>query len=179
MYSKTGLKEEAMKVFNEMPEKNLATWNAYISNAVLHGRPRNAIDAFMEFRRAGGEPNSITFCAFLNACSDGSLLELGRQLHGFVVRWGFDGNVSVCNGLVDFYGKCKEVGFSEMVFNGINEKNDVSWCSMVAVYVQNDEGEKASHVSPGEKLFYFIVQSCRVNWEGLVCMSLPDINHGL
>ncbi|KAJ0035311.1 hypothetical protein Pint_24807 [Pistacia integerrima] len=143
MYSKTGLKEEAMKVFNEMPEKNLATWNAYISNAVLDGRPRNAIDAFIEFRRAGGEPNSITFCAFLNACSDSSLLELGRQLHGFVVRWGFDGNVSVCNGLVDFYGKCKEVGFSEMVFNGINEKNDVSWCSMVAVYVQNDEGEKA------------------------------------
>ncbi|XP_031278205.1 pentatricopeptide repeat-containing protein At4g14850-like [Pistacia vera] len=184
MYSKTGLKEEAMKVFNEMPEKNLATWNAYISNAVLHGRPRNAIDAFIEFRRAGGEPNSITFCAFLNACSDSSLLELGRQLHGFVVRWGFDGNVSVCNGLVDFYGKCKEVGFSEMVFNGINEKNDVSWCSMVAVYVQNDEGEKACELflsarKEGVEPKDFMVSSVLSACAGMAGLELGRSVHAL
>lgn len=141
MYSKTGLKDDADKMFDEMPERNLATWNAYISNAVLGGRPRNAIVAFIKLRQTGGEPDLITFCAFLNACSDCSLLQLGRQLHGFLVRSGFDGNVSVCNGLVDFYGKCNEVGFAKMVFDGIIDKNDVSWCSMLAVYVQNYEEE--------------------------------------
>lgn len=184
MYSKTGLKEEAMKVFNEMPVRNLATWNAYISNAVLDGRPRNAIDAFIEFRRAGGEPNSITFCAFLNACSDSFLLELGRQLHGFVVRWGFDGNVSVCNGLVDFYGKCKEVGFSEMVFNEINEKNDVSWCSMVAVYVQNDEEEKACELflsarKEGVEPKDFMVSSVLSACAGMAGLELGRSVHAL
>lgn len=141
MYSKTGLKDDADKMFDEMPERNLATWNAYISNAVLGGRPKNAIDAFIKLRWTGGEPDLITFCAFLNACSDCSLLQLGRQLHGFLVRSGFDGNVSVCNGLVDFYGKCNEVGLAKMVFDGIIDKNDVSWCSMLAVYVQNYEEE--------------------------------------
>ena len=96
MYSKTGLKEEVKKMFEEMLERNLSTWNAYISNVVLGGHPRDAVDGFIEFRRVGEEPNSITFCAFLNACSDGLWLELGRQLHGFVIRSGFDGNVSVC-----------------------------------------------------------------------------------
>lgn len=143
MYCKTGLRDEARKVFDEMPERNLATWNAYMSNAVLDGRPQNAVYKFIEFLRAGGEPNSITFCAFLNACSDTSNLELGRQLHGFVMRCGFGKDVSVLNGLIDFYGKCREVGSSMMVFDTIDKRNDVSWCSLVAACVQNDEEEMA------------------------------------
>lgn len=146
MYSKTGLGEEAMKMFDEMPLRNVATWNAYISNAVLSGRPKDAVRGFVEFRSVGGEPNSITFCAFLNACADGLWLELGMQLHGFVIRSGFDGNLSVCNGLIDFYGKCKEVDCAEIVFDRITVKNEVSWCTMVAVCVQNDEEEKACEI---------------------------------
>lgn len=184
MYSKTGLKEEAMKVFNEIPEKNLATWNAYISNAVLDGHPRNAIDAFIEFRRAGGEPNSITFCAFLNACSDSFRLELGRQLHGFVVKWGFDGNVSVCNGLVDFYGKCREIGSAEMLFDGMKEKNGVSWCSMVAVFVQNDEDEKACELflrarKEGVEPKDFMVSSVLSACAGMAGLELGRSVHAL
>lgn len=143
MYCKTGLRDEASKMFDEIPERNIATWNAYISNSVLDGRPQNAIGKFIEFLRVGGEPNSITFCAFLNACSDTSSLELGRQLHGFVFRCGFVKDIKVINGLIDFYGKCSEVASSEMVFDRIKQRNEVSWCSMVAVYVQNDEEEKA------------------------------------
>lgn len=143
MYSKIGLREDACKVFDEMPEKNLTTWNAYISNSVLNGQPQKAIGAFIEYRCSGGEPDSITFCAFLNACSDALYLELGRQLHGYVVRNGYEQNVSVANGLIDFYGKCGEINSSELVFDGIHNRNDVSWCSIVAAYEQNDEGEKA------------------------------------
>ncbi|XP_030973697.1 pentatricopeptide repeat-containing protein At4g14850 [Quercus lobata] len=146
MYCKTGLREEARKVFDEMPERNLVTWNAYISNAVLDGQPRNGVEAFIEFLRVGGEPDSITFCAFLNACSDASYLELGRQLHGFVIRIGFEADVSVSNGLIDFYGKCWEIGSSVMVFEGMGRRNDVSWCSLLAAHVQNDEDEKACMV---------------------------------
>ncbi|XP_042509066.1 pentatricopeptide repeat-containing protein At4g14850 [Macadamia integrifolia] len=144
MYSKTGLRDDAQKMFDEMPERNAATWNAYISNSVLDGRPYDAVGAYVKFRRVGGEPNSITFCAFLNACSDASNLLLGRLLHGFVIRIGFEGDVSVSNGLIDFYGKCQQFESAEVVFNGILRPNDVSWSSIVAAYVQNDEEEKAS-----------------------------------
>ncbi|XP_010277136.1 PREDICTED: pentatricopeptide repeat-containing protein At4g14850 [Nelumbo nucifera] len=143
MYCKTGLREDARKLFNEMPEPNVATWNAYISNSVLYGRPYDAIGAYIRFRHAGLEPNSITFCAFLNACSDASDLRLGRQLHGFVIRNGSDADVSVANGLIDFYGKCKEFKSAELVFYRIVQPNDVSWGSMITAYEQNDVEEKA------------------------------------
>ncbi|CAN6677161.1 unnamed protein product [Malus baccata var. baccata] len=124
MYNKTGLRDEARKMFDEIPNRNLATWNAYMSNAVLDGHPLSAVYKFIEFLWVDGEPDSITFCAFLNACSDMLNLELRRQLHGFVMRCGFGKDVSILNRL----------------------RNDVSWCSMVAACVQNDEEEKACDV---------------------------------
>lgn len=146
MYLKTGLKNDAGKVFDEMPEKSITAWNSFISYGVLDGRPRSAMEAFLELRNAGGEPDSITFCAILNACADAQCLEFGRQMHGFVIRSGFDGTLSVSNGIIDFYGKCKEVESSWMVFDSMEKKNDVSWCSMVAAYEQNNEEEKACEV---------------------------------
>ncbi|XP_057467470.1 pentatricopeptide repeat-containing protein At4g14850 [Actinidia eriantha] len=146
MYCKTGLRDCARKVFDQMPERNIVTWNAYICNSVFDGRPHSAISAFVEFRRVGGEPNWITFCGFLNACSDTSNLRLGKQLHGFVIQYGYEVDVSVANGLIDFYGKCRQISSSESVFVGICNRNEVSWCSMVAAYEQNDEQEKACFV---------------------------------
>ncbi|KAF7844412.1 pentatricopeptide repeat-containing protein [Senna tora] len=146
MYSKTGLRVEAHKMFVEMPERNLATWNAYISNAVLDSRSHDAFDAFKELLCVGGEPNSITFRVFLNACSDTSNLELGRQVHAFIIRSGYREDVSVSNGLIDFYGKCHDLVSAEMVFNRIGWRNEVSWCSMLAAFVQNNNEERACMV---------------------------------
>ncbi|OVA05441.1 Pentatricopeptide repeat [Macleaya cordata] len=184
MYCKTGLREDANKMFDEMPERNLATWNAYISNSVFDGRIHDAIRAFIEFRRVGGEPNSITICAFLNACSDTSDLLLGRQLHGFLIRNGSNNDVSVCNGLVDFYGKCRQVELSEMVFNGISRPNDVSWSSLVAAYVQNDEEEKACVAflnarKEGFEPTDFMVSSVLSACAGLAGLELGRSVHGL
>ncbi|KAF8369662.1 hypothetical protein HHK36_032317 [Tetracentron sinense] len=184
MYCKTGLREEARKMFDEMPERNIATWNAYISNSVLDGRPRDAIHAFIGFRFEGGEPNSITCCAFFNACSDMSDLRLGCQLHGFVIRNGSDSNVSVANGLVDFYGKCRQFELAEMVFDAIIRPNDVSWSSMVAAYVQNDEEEKACliffrarrvGVEPTDFMISSVLSACA----GLAGLELGRSMHAL
>ncbi|KAL5070092.1 hypothetical protein RYX36_020979 [Vicia faba] len=147
MYSKTGLRVDACRMFDEMPHRNLATWNAYISNAVQDGRCLNAIVAFKQFLRVHGEANSITFCAFLNACVDMLRLDLGQQLHSFIVRFGHKEDVSVANGLIDFYGKCGDIVSSEKVFSRIGKgKNVVSWCSMLAALVQNHEEERACMV---------------------------------
>ncbi|KAL9352847.1 hypothetical protein Peur_055527 [Populus x canadensis] len=184
MYSKTGLKSEAQLLFDEMPPRNVAVWNAYISNAVLDGRSGKAIDKFIEFRRVGGEPDLITFCAFLNACADARCLDLGRQLHGLMIRSGFEGDVSVANGIIDFYGKCKEVELAEMVFNGMGRRNSVSWCTMVAACEQNDEKEKACVVflmgrKEGIELTDYMVSSVISAYAGISGLEFGRSVHAL
>ncbi|MCD7447014.1 Pentatricopeptide repeat-containing protein [Datura stramonium] len=185
MYCKTGLREYAQKMFDEMPRRNIATWNACISNSVLDGRPNDASLKFVELLRVGEEPpNSITFCVFLNACSDGLYLKLGRQLHGYVIRLGFGSDVSVQNGLIDFYGKCHEVKYSELVFDEINVRNGVSWCTMLAVYEQNDLWEKAfmvflkarkEDINPTEFMLSSVLSACA----GMAVLELGRSIHGL
>nr|GLL41069.1 pentatricopeptide repeat-containing protein At4g14850-like isoform X1 [Ipomoea trifida] len=185
MYSKTGIRELADKVFEEMPDRNIATWNACISNAVLDGRHNDAVNKFVELLRVGEEPpNSITFCAFLNACSDGFYLKLGMQLHGNVIRRGYGLDVSVLNGLIDFYGKCHDVESSELVFDSMDERNGVSWCSLLAVYEQNDLGEKALKIflkarEEGIKPTEFMVSSVLSACAGLAAFELGRSIHGL
>ncbi|RHN82012.1 hypothetical protein MtrunA17_Chr1g0205311 [Medicago truncatula] len=53
-------------MFDEMPHRNLATWNAYISIAVQDWRTMDAIEVFKEFLCVHGEPNSLMLCAFVN-----------------------------------------------------------------------------------------------------------------
>ena len=129
MYSKTGLKFEAKRLFDEMAERNIATWNAYFSNAVLDGNPRKAIDTFIDFHRVVGEPDSITFCAFLNVCADAGYLDFGRQLHGFVIRSGFEGDVSVAMGPFIFMGTVRKLDW--LKYFQWDGEDSVSWCSMV------------------------------------------------
>ncbi|CAN1270391.1 Pentatricopeptide repeat-containing protein At4g14850 [Linum perenne] len=143
MYGNCGSIHDAEQTFREMPEKNLFAWNAMISGYAHQGHADMAIRLFREMASMGGEPDGITLCAFLNACADTLNLVLGKQLHGFVMRSGFESDVSVSNGLIDFYGKCKEVGLAEMVFDGMERRNLVTWGSMVATYEQNGEKEKA------------------------------------
>ncbi|XP_068650616.1 pentatricopeptide repeat-containing protein At4g14850-like [Aristolochia californica] len=117
MYCKTRLVVLAWRVFYEIPDKNVTAWNVLMSNSVTGGDTGEAVSVFARFRRDGGEANSISFCAFLNGCVDTKNLRLGQQLHGLVVKAGFGGDVSVGNGLVDFYGKCRENDKEKAAFN--------------------------------------------------------------
>ncbi|CAN1270392.1 Pentatricopeptide repeat-containing protein At4g14850 [Linum perenne] len=142
-YAKRGEIELANKVFGRVESPKLILWNAMISGYAKNGHAEEAVELFRRMVNKGGEPDGITLCAFLNACADTLNLVLGKQLHGFVMRSGFESDVSVSNGLIDFYGKCKEVGLAEMVFDGMERRNLVTWGSMVATYEQNGEKEKA------------------------------------
>ncbi|XP_074338670.1 pentatricopeptide repeat-containing protein At4g14850 [Apium graveolens] len=184
MYAKFGGREDARKVFDEMPERNLATWNAFISNNVGDGRGREGVFGFIELRRIGGEGNSITLCAVFNACSDLKDVVLGRQVHGFVVKTGLSEVVSVGNGMIDFYGKCRDVVGAEMVFDGMGIRNDVSWCSMVATFEQNEEKEKACEVflrarREGVEPKDFLLSSCVSACAGIAALELGRMIHGL
>ncbi|KAH6836896.1 Pentatricopeptide repeat superfamily protein [Perilla frutescens var. hirtella] len=185
MYSKTGFLCDADKLFDEMPHKNIATWNASISNAVLNGKPREGICKFLQLLRDGeAAPNSISFCAFLNACSDGRFLVQGQQLHGYLIKGGHEADVSVSNGLIDFYGKSRLVSSSEKVFEKMRERNNVSWGSMLAVFEQNDMGEMAcdlflkirrAGVEPTDFMISSVLSACA----GLAALETGRVIHGL
>lgn len=184
MYFKTGRLKLARHLFGEMPNRNVVAWNAVMTNAVLDGRPLETIEAYFGLREAGGLPNVVSACAFFNACAGAMYLSLGEQFHGFVVKCGFEMDVSVLNSMVDFYGKCRCAGKARAVFDGMGVRNSVSWCSMVAAYAQNGAEEEAFAAylgarRSGEEPTDFMVSSALTTCAGLLGLHLGRALHAV
>ncbi|TVU25015.1 hypothetical protein EJB05_27489, partial [Eragrostis curvula] len=184
MYFKTGQLALARRLFDEMPNRNVVAWNAVMTNAVLDGRPMETLEAYFGLREAGGMPNVVSVCAFFNACAGAAYLSLGEQFHGFVVKCGFETDVSVSNCMVDFYGKCRCVGKARAVFDGMGVRNSVSWCSMIVAYAQNKAEEEAFAVylgarKSGEEPTDFMISSVLTTCAGLLGLDLGRALHAV
>ncbi|KAE9611285.1 hypothetical protein Lal_00011787 [Lupinus albus] len=79
MYAKCGCIEMAQRIFNEMPSKNIRTWNAYLGGLALHGHGQEALKQFGELIESGTRLNEVTFLAVFTACCHSGLVDEGRR----------------------------------------------------------------------------------------------------
>jgi pentatricopeptide repeat protein len=79
MYAKCGSIQEALQMFENMPEKNEVSWSAMIAAYSRHGHGKEALLLFDKMLGAGCQPNEVTFVSVLYACSHAGLLEEGRK----------------------------------------------------------------------------------------------------
>ncbi|XXG78289.1 hypothetical protein AAC387_Pa08g2257 [Persea americana] len=77
MYAKCGCIKEAMQTFDEMPDRNLVSWNAMIAAYSQNGRANAAIRLFEDMLECGMQANSVTFLNVLSACNHGGLVAEG------------------------------------------------------------------------------------------------------
>ncbi|KAF6172673.1 hypothetical protein GIB67_041996 [Kingdonia uniflora] len=84
--------------------------------------PNASILLYVEMQEREVEPNNFTYPSLLKACSHLSSLKEGMQIHGHVVKFGFDTNIFVQNSLISFYGKCEETKLCYKVFELMNQK---------------------------------------------------------
>lgn len=139
MYSHFRAIDNARKVFDETPEKTIFVWNALLRALALADEGEEAVALCREMGAVGMVPDSFTYSYALKACvassSSGALAERRvREIHGHVLRHGFELRVHVATTLVDCYGKLGRVEHSRRVFDGMGERNVVSWSAMIACY---------------------------------------------
>ncbi|CAN6447668.1 unnamed protein product [Victoria cruziana] len=91
MYANCGSITIGLKVFNEMPEKDVISWNVVISAYAMHGYGMEALAFFQKMQKMGVRANAGTFSGILSACSHAGLVEEGHH---------FFRSMSVDHGLV-------------------------------------------------------------------------------
>ncbi|PHT38073.1 Pentatricopeptide repeat-containing protein, mitochondrial [Capsicum baccatum] len=68
MYAKCGKIDDAFRVFNVMPRRNVITWNAMLSGLAMQGKGNLVLDLYGQMIREV-KPDDVTFTAVLSVCS--------------------------------------------------------------------------------------------------------------
>ncbi|PQQ01867.1 putative pentatricopeptide repeat-containing protein [Prunus yedoensis var. nudiflora] len=124
-------------------------------------------------KREEGVPDRYTYPSLVKACASEAKVWEGRAIHGTAVRCGFDGDVFVSTSLVDLYGKCKEILCARKVFDGMSERNVVSWTAIVVGYASVGDLDEA------HRLFDQMPQRNVVSWNVIISgfVKLGDLTN--
>lgn len=146
MYAKCGCLDDARRMFDEMPTKDMVTWTALIAGFSQNNRPRDALLLFPQMLRLGLQPNHFTLSSLLKASGSEHGLDPGTQLHAFCLKYGYQSSVYVGSALVDMYARCGHMDAAQLAFDGMPTKSEVSWNALISGHARKGEGEHALHL---------------------------------
>ncbi|KAF0903951.1 hypothetical protein E2562_030085 [Oryza meyeriana var. granulata] len=141
----------ARAVFDEMPKRDVVSWNSLISACASAGWYRDCLDLFQECARVrssdGVGPNSVTVTSVLHACAQLKAVDFGISVHQLAVESGLDMDVAVWNSIVGFYAKCGRLQYARQLLDRMTTKDSISYSAMITGYMNN------GHVDKGMELF--------------------------
>ncbi|KAK6941581.1 E motif [Dillenia turbinata] len=143
MYGKCGAVEQARKVFDNMDERNVVSWNSTMVAYVQNGFNEEAIQIFCEMRKDGIELSRVTLASLLSASANLGALEEGKQGHALAVMYDLDLDYILGSSLMNFYSKVALIEEAELVFSRMLERDMVAWNLLISCYVNNGQIENA------------------------------------
>ena len=149
MYANCGSLADARKVFDEMSERNVVSWNAIIASCIRFGSAKESFEIFLQMQQDGVIPDPVTFITLLNGCNSPETLEMGRYLYsdilqrGTLFNRGFFLNNPVANALLSMYARCGSLYDARDVFYRIRKRDLSSWNAMITAYIQHGRNQEA------------------------------------
>ncbi|WOG90091.1 hypothetical protein DCAR_0209332 [Daucus carota subsp. sativus] len=152
----------ALKVFDEMLQRDTASWNSVIAGYINSGSYESAWEFLKSMKRNGVVLDGYSFGSILKGIACDTRLFLGQQVHSDIVKMDCQGNVYAESALLDMYAKCGRVEDAMRVFECMPERNSVSWNALIAGYVEVGDVfnsfrlmscMKREHMSPDDGTF--------------------------
>jgi pentatricopeptide repeat protein len=143
MYCKCGCISLAEQVFDEMPDRDIVSWNTMISGYLSTGYTWNALNWFKVMLGCGVVPDQFSLNSVIKACFMNGELSGGVQVHGLIVKLGLCDNAFVSNGLIELYDEFNCFDESVNVFDALVYKDVAVINTMIRVYVKMGNVEEA------------------------------------
>ncbi|XP_058110544.1 pentatricopeptide repeat-containing protein At1g25360-like [Magnolia sinica] len=151
-----GQTTEAIQLFDGMPSRVVGSWNSLISGLARNSHGGEAMQFFKKMRSVGEKEDFTTLVSVLSVCADLAQLINGRQVHGLVIKHGFEFYVPVGNALVDVYAKSGCMDDACRCFDNMPSKNIVSWTTLIMGYGKHGLGSEALRAFDQMKLMGFV-----------------------
>ncbi|ESR43415.1 hypothetical protein CICLE_v10011274mg [Citrus x clementina] len=169
MYVKCGSVDYGRKLFDQVPEKGLITWNAMISGYAQNGLATDVLELYREMKSLGVCPDAVTFVGVLSSCAHLGAHSVGLEVEQQIQANGFGSNPFLNNALINMYARCGNLKKARAIFDGMPRKTVVSWTAIIGGYGIHGHGEVAvqlfdemlkSGIRPDGTAFVSVLSAC-------------------
>ncbi|MED6208239.1 hypothetical protein PIB30_043210 [Stylosanthes scabra] len=143
VYASFGVFEDARKVFDEMPVRDLVTSNALLSCFSKCGLSDDCFKMFKQLFEEGDFGDEYTYSIVLNALASRSLVAEAMQVHSNAIKFGFCSDEFICNSLLELYSKHGLVDSAMALFEELLHKDAFSWTTIVTGLSQSGHMDDA------------------------------------
>ncbi|KAJ4845153.1 hypothetical protein Tsubulata_040325 [Turnera subulata] len=167
MYSRFGCMNSAYAVFMNIHQPDLVIWSSLITGYSQSQDYEKAMILFRNLNMDGKKADFILISSVLVAAAQSTHIRPGTEIHGYVLRHGFESNVMVSSALIDMYSKCGFVGLGVRVFDNMLNPNIVSYNSVISSFGLHGLASQAFQMF--EKLLERRLQPDESTFSALLC----------
>ncbi|RWW62544.1 hypothetical protein BHE74_00030315 [Ensete ventricosum] len=158
------------QVFDQMPEPNCFSWNTLI-RAYSESDGGHPSESLLLFSRMlfceSARPNRYTFPSVLKACARAEAIQEGKQVHGQVIKLGWDDDAFVLTNSVRMYACCGSMEDARKLV----EKSSLSPKSEASVVLHNiviDGYFRLCMVEEARRVFDRMANKSVISWNGMI-----------
>ncbi|PKA64493.1 Pentatricopeptide repeat-containing protein [Apostasia shenzhenica] len=133
-YMNLRLPRDAVKMFVEIPQPTLPSFNAIISGFSKTGDFDVSFQMFKLLESQGIRPNSVSIASILPACR---VVNHGSQFHCLSVKTGHELDGYVSTSLITMYLNCLDVESAVNAFQMVEQRKVVFYNAMISGLLQN------------------------------------------
>ncbi|KAM7481820.1 hypothetical protein LguiB_006403 [Lonicera macranthoides] len=130
--------EDACLVFQDICFKNDVSWTTLITGFTHRGDGYGGLRVFRQMLLDEAEPNPFSFSIAVRACASIGSYTYGQQIHGAIIKYGFDSSIPVMNSILDMYCRCSCLCEARHCFHIMTQRDLITWNTLIAGYEKTD-----------------------------------------
>ncbi|XP_010038522.2 putative pentatricopeptide repeat-containing protein At3g01580 [Eucalyptus grandis] len=178
MYGKCGLTDEAHAVFRSIVNKDSVSWSALIAGYSQNGEYRRSVELYLNMNNAGIKTNVIIASSVLPGLGKRKLLKHGKEMHGYIIKQGFESDGVIGSALIDMYMNCGTKRAAENILYTISFHDIAMFNSMIVGYSINGNPDLALGIFWKIWKFDLTLNAVTILSILPVCTEIGNVTHG-
>ncbi|CAN6475998.1 unnamed protein product [Victoria cruziana] len=168
---------EARRYFDAMPCRDVASWNKMMTGYVHQGQPWEALTLFGQMKMHQLAIDGFILATVASACADVEKLDVGKQLHAYVVTDGFTIDSVLGSSMINMYSKCGDTDSAFLIFDAMIDQDEFCLSAMITGFANCGRLGDAYRIFSRENRsnvgsWNSIISGCATNFQGKEAIEL-------